>query len=109
MIKPLTNVILSQTTATDCTRKLLLNYGIPADLVKRFTEKSLKIAGVTGLLDTGEPLENVALAGRWKATGTPLYYRNTSYKFRRKKKKEKNCWQFSAQFQPLFVTMQHIL
>ena len=31
-----------------------------------FTEKSMKIAGVTALLDSGEPLDNVAIAGRWR-------------------------------------------
>ena len=29
-----------------------------------FTEKSMKIAGVTALLDSGEPLDNVAIAGQ---------------------------------------------
>ena len=82
-IKPLTDAMLSQSNATKYTKQLLLEYNVPKNIVERFTEKSLKIAGVTGLLDSGEPLENVAIAGRWKSSTTPMHYRNTSYKFRK--------------------------
>ena len=82
-VTPLTDVMLSQSNATKYTKQLLVEYNVPATIVERFTEKSLKIAGVTGLLDSGEPLENVAIAGRWKSSTTPMHYRNTSYKFRK--------------------------
>ena len=74
------NSKLSESNATKNTKKLLKIYNIDAN---KFTEKSLKIAGVTVLLDSGEPLENVSIAGRWKSTLTPLHYRNTSYNFRK--------------------------
>ena len=70
---------LSCSTATKYTRILLQKHGIDGS---RFTEKSMKISGVTALCDTGEPLENVAIAGRWKSSTTPMHYRNTSKKFR---------------------------
>jgi len=76
--------MLSQSNATKHTKQLLVEYDVPATIVERFTEKSLKIAGVTWLLDSGEPLENVAIAGCWKSSTTPMHYRNTSYKFRKK-------------------------
>ena len=82
-VTPLTEVMLSQSNATKYTKQLLVEYNVPATIVERFTEKSLKIAGVTGLLDSGETLENVAIAGRWKSSTTPMHYRNTSYKFRK--------------------------
>ena len=33
---------------------------------------SNQIAGVTALCDSGEPLENVAIGGRWRMVTTPL-------------------------------------
>jgi len=42
----------------------------------------MNISGVTALCDTGEPLENVEIAGRWKSSTTLMHYRNTSKKFR---------------------------
>ena len=42
----------------------------------------MKVQGVTDLLDTGEPLENVMVSGRWKTQTTPLHYRNLSVNFR---------------------------
>lgn len=70
---------LSCSNATKYTRELLQKRGIDGS---RFTEKSMKISGVTALCDTGEPLENVAIAGRWRTSTTPMHYRNTSKKFR---------------------------
>lgn len=75
----ITNRSLSQCNATKSTKNLLTKHNLPCN---KFTEKSMKIAGVTALLDSGEPLENVAIAGRWRTNSTPLHYRNTSYKFR---------------------------
>ena len=71
---------LSNSNATKNTKKLLNSYNVNA---QKFTEKSMKIAGVTALLDSGESLENVAIAGRWKSSLTPMHYRNTSYNFRK--------------------------
>ena len=79
---PLPHKSLSQSTATEKTRLLLQRYGMDTVAAKKFTEKSMKIAGVTALCDSGEPLENVAIAGRWRTMTTPLYYRNTSKNFR---------------------------
>ena len=73
---------LSQSTATEKTRLLLQHYGMDVVAAKKFTEKSMKIAGVTALCDFGEPLENVAIAGRWRTMTTPLYYRNASKNLR---------------------------
>ena len=61
------------------TRKLLDRHGYEG---QKFTEKSMKVQGVTDLLDTGEPLENVMVSGRWKTQTTPLHYRNLSVNFR---------------------------
>ena len=63
------NSKLSESNATKNTKKLLKIYNIDAN---KFTEKSLKIAGVTALLDSGEPLENVPIASRWKSTFNTL-------------------------------------
>ena len=76
---PLTTVSLSASNATKYTRQLLDKHGYDS---QRFTEKSMKVQGVTDLLDTGEPLENVMVSGRWKTQTTPLHYRNLSVNFR---------------------------
>jgi len=70
---------LSASNATKWTRKLLEKHGYEA---RGFTEKSMKVQGVTELLDTGEALENVMVFGRWKSQTTPLHYRNLSVKFK---------------------------
>ena len=75
--------MLSQSNATKYTKQLLLEYN-DMTIVERFTEKSLKIEGVTGLLDSGEPLENIAIVGCLKSSTTLMQYRNTSYKFQKK-------------------------
>ena len=72
---------LAASNATKCTRILLEKYGYEAS---KFTEKSMKVQGVTELLDVGEPLENVMTFGRWRTTTTPLHYRNLSTKYRLK-------------------------
>jgi hypothetical protein len=70
---------LCASNATKFTRQLLQKHGFEASA---FTEKSMKVQGVTELLDAGEPLENVMVFGRWKTQTTPLHYRNLSMKFR---------------------------
>ena len=76
---PMTSVSLSRSNATLYSRKLLTKHGFNGN---KFTEKSMKVQGVTDLLDTGEPLENVMVSGRWKTQTTPLHYRNLSVNFR---------------------------
>jgi len=71
--------VLSRGNATAYFRKLLTKHGYQAD---KFTEKCLKAGGVTGLVNSGEPLENVQVLGGWKSLQTPLYYRNTSAQFK---------------------------
>ena len=73
-------MLLLQSNATKCTRELLVKHGFDFD-GSRFTEKSFKVQGVTQLLDSGEPLENVMVFGRWKQTKIPLHYRNLSENF----------------------------
>ena len=70
---------LSQSAATDRMRATLAKVTPDAH---KFTEKSFKVSGVTALLDAGESLENVMLAGRWRGLLTPQHYRNTSIQFR---------------------------
>ena len=77
---PLYTTSLPQSNATKskCTRELLVKHGFDGS---RFTEKSFKVQGVTQLLDSGEPLENVMVFGRWKRSTTLLHYRNLSENF----------------------------
>ena len=70
---------LSRSNATKCTRQLLEKHGYDA---ANFTEKSMKVQGVTELLDSGEPLENVMVFGRWRTQTTPLHYRALSMSYR---------------------------
>ena len=49
-------MLLLQSNATKCTRELLVKHGFDGS---RFTETSFKVPGVTQLLDSGEPLENM--------------------------------------------------
>ena len=70
---------LSASNATKNTRALLAKHGYDA---AAFTEKSMKVQGVTELLETGEALENVMVHGRWKSATTPLHYRHLSVNFR---------------------------
>jgi hypothetical protein len=70
---------LSASNATKGMRQLLEKHGYDAG---KYTEKSMKVQGVTELLDTGEKLENVMVFGRWRTQTTPLHYRNLSMKFR---------------------------
>ena len=51
---------VSQSNATKCTRELLVKEGFDGSC---FTEESFKVQGVTQLLDSGEPLENVMVSG----------------------------------------------
>ena len=53
-------MLLLQSNATKCTRELLVKEGFDGS---RFTEESFKVQGVTQLLDSGEPLENVMVSG----------------------------------------------
>ncbi len=69
---------LSQSNATKCTRELLQLHGFDSS---GFTEKSLKVQGVTDLLDKGKTLENVMVYSRCWQTTTPLHYRNLSMGF----------------------------
>ena len=73
------NSRLSLTTATEKMRRTLAK--VTSDAAK-FTEKSFKVAGVTSLLDSGESLQNVMIAGRWRGLLTPQHYRDTSMRFR---------------------------
>jgi hypothetical protein len=70
---------LSRSNATKYSRQLLHKHGYNS---ATFTEKSFKVGGVTGLLNTGEPLENVQVLGGWRSLQTPLYYRNNSLDFK---------------------------
>jgi hypothetical protein len=67
--------VLSRSNGTKYTRELLARHNFNSE---NFTEKSLKVGGVTNLLNSGEPLENVQLLGGWKSLQTPLYYRAVS-------------------------------
>jgi integrase len=67
--------VLSRSNATKYTRQLLAKNNFDGE---HFTEKSLKVGGVTNLLNAGEPLENVQLLGGWRSLQTPLYYRAAS-------------------------------
>lgn len=73
------NTKLGVSSATDQMRALLIRHGYPG---KSYTEKSFKVGGVTALCDSGEGLENVMVAGRWRNLYTPMHYRNTSVNFR---------------------------
>ena len=70
---------LAQSTAVQQTRKMLDKYGCDGS---KYSEKSFKVGGVTALCDSGEALENVMIAGRWRNMYTPMHYRNTSVNFR---------------------------
>ena len=75
----LANTKLSVGSATTQMRNLLVKSGFNGSV---YTEKSFKVGGVTALCDSGEGLENVMVAGRWRNLFTPLHYRNTSVNFR---------------------------
>ena len=75
---PLWKTSLSQSNATKLTRELLTKHGYEGS---KFTEKSFKVQGVTELMNSGEPAENVMVFGGWKRTTTPLHYRHTSADF----------------------------
>ena len=51
---PLHHTSLSQSTATEKTRLLLQHYGMDVVAAKKLTEKSMKIASVSALGDSGE-------------------------------------------------------
>ena len=70
---------LAQSTALQQTRSMLDKYGYDGF---KYSEKSFKVGGVTGLCDSGEALENVMITGRWRNMYTPMHYRNTSVNFR---------------------------
>ena len=70
---------LGYSNSVDQFSKLLTSQGYDG---RKYTSKSFKCARVTALLDTGEPLANVQIAGRWRSESTPLHYRNTSTFFR---------------------------
>ena len=70
---------LSQSTAVEQTRAMMNKFGYDGS---KYTEKSFKVGGVTALCDSGEALENVMIAGRWRNMFTPMHYRNTSVNFR---------------------------
>ena len=73
------NTKLAVNTATSQMRSLLNKHGFPGN---SYTEKSFKVGGVTALCDSGEGLENVMVAGRWRNMYTPMHYRNSSVHFR---------------------------
>ena len=70
---------LSHSTSVEQTRTMLNKFGYDGS---KYTEKSFKVGGVTALCDSGEALENVMIAGRWRNMFTPMHYRNTSVNFR---------------------------
>jgi hypothetical protein len=69
---------LSRGNTTKYTRALLAKHRFQAET---FTEKSLKVGGVTGLLDIGEPLEDVQILGGLKSLQMPLHYRQALLQF----------------------------
>ena len=75
----MTGTRLSQSTAVEQARSMMKKYGYDG---AKYTEKSFKVGGVTALCDSGEALENVMIAGRWRNMYTPMHYRNTSVNFR---------------------------
>lgn len=75
----ITSAGVCQSNATKYTRQLLSKHGYDAT---NFMEKSMKVQGVTELMETGEAVINVAVHGRWKRETTPLHYRHLSIPFR---------------------------
>ena len=79
-VAPVPGERLAVSNAVAITRKLLNAYGFDGS---KYTEKSMKVAGVTALCDYGEPLENVSIMGRWRTSTMPMHYRNTSLQFKK--------------------------
>ena len=69
------------TTAIEQLRQLLSKHGFPSAGV---TDKSAKMEGVTRSLNSGVPLEEVQLHGRWKTLDIPMRYKRNSSTFKSK-------------------------
>jgi hypothetical protein len=47
------------------------------------TDKSFKMMGVTGTLESGSSAEEVALHGRWRSVDMPLRYKHNSLEYKK--------------------------
>ena len=77
---PQSGVGLSQTTATEQLRALLTQLGVCAEGV---TDKSVKMEGVTRMLDAGAAMIDVANQGRWKTVEIIQTYKHNSDRYKR--------------------------
>ena len=71
---------ISYSHATSLLRKLVAEAGFEAGGV---TDKSFKMQGVTSILDSGAPLEDVMHHGRWRTLSMPLHYKVNSEKYKK--------------------------
>ena len=71
---------LSQTTANQQLRKLLTQVGVED---KRITHKSIKMAGVTAMLNTGASMLDVANQGRWRTVDIVQTYKHNSDEYKK--------------------------
>jgi len=72
---------LSNTTATEQLRNLIRKIGESAE---RITEKSVKMEGVTKMLDSGATMIDVANHGRWKTVEIVQTYKHNSDQYKRR-------------------------
>ena len=79
-LEPIRHRPLSATTATENLRQLFAAVGIPAT---KFTDKSVKMAGVTAAFAAGASPDDVMHAGRWKSSEIPLRYKHNTVQFKR--------------------------
>jgi hypothetical protein len=65
---------------TSLLQKVVAEAGFEAGGV---TDKSFKMQGVTSILDSGVPLEDVMHHGRWRTLSMPLHYKVNSEKYKK--------------------------
>ena len=71
---------MSHTTATEQLRALLIQLGVCAPGV---TDKSVKMEGVTRMLDAGAAMIDVANQGMWKTVEIIQTYKHNSDQYKR--------------------------
>jgi len=72
---------VSYSTSTKNVQSMVSKVGVDPTGI---SDKSFKMLGVTRMLDSGAPLDDVAQHGRWLTTTMPLHYKHNSQDYKEK-------------------------
>jgi len=82
-VEPVGTGSLSRSNAQKSMKILLLKHGFH-EQAEFYTEKCLKVGVVSNMMDHDQPLEHVQVVGGWSSLTTPLHYKHSSERFKKR-------------------------